>query len=976
MFNANFRAMKRTILFLLLSCMAIGLMAAGKMAANTMTAGKMAANTMAATAAGNNINLTPKLKKGDQWKMVLQANGRKANSVYFYGDYTAKVDPNYAEWHITCLDPSSNSLTFKFTLLRLLIEDRKESAVFYDDSDYPVSLAPKDKKQVKDLLGRSITLKWDPESKDSKVVKNEFEGIQMDLPKIKIAYGDATPSKTINYHHNRSGLIGANALKIYLNAWLTIAQKGSYAIDKQYPEDIHLHHDVYRHLNIKVSDIDKQLIHVDLSGKQAYLKGEVIISKSSRIPMFMNFQGGYLNCISYDVRNEPNTTITGIIKKDYTLPVIFEQLYPVAQKEVKLDITKDQFILNLDLREPIYGRIHYNGWKIPIFIQPGNKVTIDFSVGNKMPNIAGIGADDLKTFWKYNKMSVHPNINVAGWDKSKIETHVADYINKVNQLLDENEGLITQTCKDFIKTDMHYAIGLFYASRVNESRIIQEHPDFYSDQSDAIEHADENEAYFLNKLIEYNPLSVIDISSPKYHQYLAQYLSIKKDDFLEKMGRHNDTDNPQEYILFASLAYVGYPFYYSDYNMLQSKIISGNLEQIKPQLEDFKSLPCNSAMAEKLDTLISRMEIINLHQQFPFQSIVNSDNKNSKIPKGKFCIIDFAEEYTSSPSAQNRELKLLTKILEEEKRIKSFDYVVIRPFKAKGKLQETPSNDKVKFHYIYLKEHDETYFNKVMLRSYWRRIFVVDPTQQILINNLIMLDRNEQFLLERTFEEYFDSLNQPTSQADNSRLWLIIVGSFLGFGLLSWLIIRIRSRQIARKEAARRKLTEMELKAIRSQMNPHFIFNAMGSIQNLINHNEIKNANLYLSRFARLMRMVLANSNKQLVTLADELELIQHYLELEQLRVDFQFSISCSDDIDPETEEIPGMLIQPLVENAVVHGLTPKGSGNVDVKFHKEHTNIICEIIDDGVGIGTHVGIGDDAGYEAVVGADAGTGTI
>jgi LytS/YehU family sensor histidine kinase len=107
--------------------------------------------------------------------------------------------------------------------------------------------------------------------------------------------------------------------------------------------------------------------------------------------------------------------------------------------------------------------------------------------------------------------------------------------------------------------------------------------------------------------------------------------------------------------------------------------------------------------------------------------------------------------------------------------------------------------------------------------------------------------------------------------------------------------------------------------------------------------------------------MVLENSNKKLVTLSAELELLKHYLELEQLRVHFNYDISLDENIDPETEELPGMLVQPFVENAVIHGITPKGKGNITVKFSKDNEILRCEIIDDGMGINTK-GPGDGNG--------------
>lgn len=200
-------------------------------------------------------------------------------------------------------------------------------------------------------------------------------------------------------------------------------------------------------------------------------------------------------------------------------------------------------------------------------------------------------------------------------------------------------------------------------------------------------------------------------------------------------------------------------------------------------------------------------------------------------------------------------------------------------------------------------------------------------------------------------DKYFEAQNQPKSHEGRKAMILGALIILLGSTLVAWIIIKINGRRIKRREAARRKLSELELKAIRSQMNPHFIFNAMGSIQNLMNHNQTEKANLYLSRFAKLMRMVLSSSNKKLVSLADELELIRLYLELEKLRIDFRYNIKLVDTVNPETEEIPGMLLQPFVENAVIHGITPKGEGNIEVEISKSGLNLVCTIIDDGVGI-------------------------
>ena len=153
-----------------------------------------------------------------------------------------------------------------------------------------------------------------------------------------------------------------------------------------------------------------------------------------------------------------------------------------------------------------------------------------------------------------------------------------------------------------------------------------------------------------------------------------------------------------------------------------------------------------------------------------------------------------------------------------------------------------------------------------------------------------------------------------------------------------------------KREQRRRHISELELRAIRSQMNPHFIFNALSSIQNLINRSANEEANEYLIDFSRLLRKVLATSEKKLVTLSDEIEQLQLYLKLEQLRVPFSYSLTVDSHIEPDVVEIPGMLIQPFVENAVKHGIAPQGKGEITIRLSLQNQLLVIDITDDGPG--------------------------
>jgi LytS/YehU family sensor histidine kinase len=150
-------------------------------------------------------------------------------------------------------------------------------------------------------------------------------------------------------------------------------------------------------------------------------------------------------------------------------------------------------------------------------------------------------------------------------------------------------------------------------------------------------------------------------------------------------------------------------------------------------------------------------------------------------------------------------------------------------------------------------------------------------------------------------------------------LGILIAGALVVFAIWKW-----RVRQRFRREQQQRRLRELELTAIRSQMNPHFLFNSLNSVQNLVQQNKGREAHLYLSDFAGLIRKVLQNSEKEEVSLAEELEMTEQYLNLEKLRFDFDFSIGVEQGIDIHNTTVPSMLLQPFAENAVIHGLQNK----------------------------------------------------
>ncbi|SDD59425.1 Histidine kinase-, DNA gyrase B-, and HSP90-like ATPase [Mucilaginibacter pineti] len=177
---------------------------------------------------------------------------------------------------------------------------------------------------------------------------------------------------------------------------------------------------------------------------------------------------------------------------------------------------------------------------------------------------------------------------------------------------------------------------------------------------------------------------------------------------------------------------------------------------------------------------------------------------------------------------------------------------------------------------------------------------------------------------------------------------LILLAILLIPGLLFY-FIKKRNRRKLLAAQQQKDMAQVQLSAVRSQLNPHFMFNALSGIQNLMNKNEVDQANRYLAKFARITRSIL--NNKELTSLADEKNLLDDYLQMEQLRFGFLYKIEIDEHISPENVEIPAMLLQPFAENAVKHGVADMGkNGYIYIKMMANGKDLILTITDNGKG--------------------------
>ncbi|MBD3583488.1 tetratricopeptide repeat protein [Flavobacterium selenitireducens] len=204
--------------------------------------------------------------------------------------------------------------------------------------------------------------------------------------------------------------------------------------------------------------------------------------------------------------------------------------------------------------------------------------------------------------------------------------------------------------------------------------------------------------------------------------------------------------------------------------------------------------------------------------------------------------------------------------------------------------------------------------------------------------------------LQKKEREKREMLFSEQSKRHVMQTFFIVLFSLLLFGIIFLIYNRL---QLKKTLTLQKELAEYEQKALHLQMNPHFVFNCLGSISSFIVQNGTDSAIKYLSKFSKLMRLTLEYSKESLIPIDKEIESLQNYLELEQLRFNqvFDFGIEKSPDIEDDTA-IPPLLLQPFVENAIIHGLMPKKEqGRIDVKFAISGDNLVCTITDDGIGI-------------------------
>ena len=452
---------------------------------------------------------------------------------------------------------------------------------------------------------------------------------------------------------------------------------------------------------------------------------------------------------------------------------------------------------------------------------------------------------------------------------------------------------------------------------------------------------------YNNISIVYNRLNLRDTSLYLYQQALAINLQLNDSagiarNYLNIGVLYGDIGDDQSYLRYSKLALI--------YTKSRKDILYSNMAGIMSALYGqqigldsaiyYYRLALKHSETERMKARI----LLNIGPHFMEKGLI--DSASFYLKKGISLVQDKStEEYAKAIMDQGRILAFNEKYGSALKK-----YLEVSELAEKYNYSTLILNIR--------KEIASTYYSLGL----WKNAFEWELSHQAIADSLKNLEnRNHLATLQEQFEYEQNQRKIGELTQSNLEQELILgrernVRNIILFSTAAILLIigviwiLYRRKEERKRHSLELKKLEIEQRMLRSQMNPHFIFNALNSIQSFITTNNTYEAEVFMSKFSMLVRKILENSMHKSISLEEEVNTLKLYLELEKSRFEERFDFHIEEDAD-ETLPIPPMLLQPFVENAIIHGMKEKQEkGNIYVRFIEEDDFLVCEVEDDGVG--------------------------
>lgn len=666
-----------------------------------------------------------------------------------------------------------------------------------------------------------------------------------------------------------------------------------------------------------------------------------------------------------------NVTIKGYFKgfeRDSLFKLYWDEHIPAGYN-------RHQIITKIDSNNYFELRFHldkmkrfyfYNNFYIPVYFKPGDDLFVNITIDTNSfsTEIEGISSDEKK-FILNNYLPINDK-NLKNLDfysrntrlESKLppnefKKHFIDLLNENLNHLNSNKHLLTPelylaeyyyNVTNLIETlNIYPRYQKMFRERDGKKPFIINENSYYD--YDTIIHADNNLMAFSND----------------YQHFIKEYVFFHLDKKIRRMAGKGNLVYADDFYDFTYQSQYNVAHYYYTgkakealkYSSVSSALQRAEWPTAKSLVEKFRSEYPNSTYIEKLNISYERVKKVSVGQPAPEIALKNFDGNLMKINdfKGNALYIDLFT--TSRASYYNRDLDDRLKIQEmfKDTNVVFLNIVPKRKVKwAKKKFQE----DGIAGVNLIASKEEEAQLRETFLMNSIRDFYIFDIDGYISYRN-----GPEPYRIVRNPDYMYDALRSShLPEKDNQkqiRLLKISV-SILVILLIVFIVIwfvykRISTRKL-RLANLNSKVRELELTAIRAQMNPHFMYNCLNSIQNLVQKGKNDEAHQYISKFATLIRAVLKNSDKEEITLHEEMEMLQSYISLEQLRFTFEFNQNTESSIDLFSVFVPPLLLQPIVENAIIHGLAnKKGPKNLSISIRKMKEKICISIVDNGIGI-------------------------
>lgn len=295
----------------------------------------------------------------------------------------------------------------------------------------------------------------------------------------------------------------------------------------------------------------------------------------------------------------------------------------------------------------------------------------------------------------------------------------------------------------------------------------------------------------------------------------------------------------------------------------------------------------------------------------------------------------------------NKALESYNKSLNIAKQINSPDIVIENYYQLSELFKEKNDFGKA---YSYFVKYQQLKDSIYSIENYNKLIDLQNRSQiEIKEAEIVLLSKDKQLKILELKQKESEIYRQHTL-----KYWILAIAIFI-VTIMVFIYLYSRNKSSKNKHVLEQNLNTFMQKALSQQMNPHFIFNTLNSIQYFLLNNDKLSSNKYLTKFAKLMRNTLDNSQSDTIPLSKEIESLNLYVELEQLRFDNKFSFEIVNNVKTENEliSIPPLIIQPFAENAIWHGIMHRENtegGRLKIHFNVESNNLICTVEDNGIG--------------------------